>query len=1789
VSFRARLLRQCSAAALSLLLAALFAHTSLLGQIAPPRSPGKASNATGNFDVRISPQLKADTLRRLGRGSVNETLARVRSASDAVAKLRADLPGVTVTLSAATGGAEVVRNPRGALTAPLGGDSRAIVSGFLQANAGIYGLAPGDVATVQFRGESVSRGSGLRMLRAEQVINGIPVFQSDARFILDRQGRLIRTLGAFTAVDAATSAGTSAAISSSEALVAAMQSVGITIVTSAITPAIEGTKERLTVNSPHISGPVTSNLVYFPIAPGVVTLAYEQFTFTDGTGDYLTVVDASNGALLWRKNSRAYQTLPTQEARFSVYVQADGRTPADSPAPMSPTTAVSGGGTQFPEIARTIVKMSVAQDPIASPAGWLADGVTTTTGNNVDACEDRVGGANANICDTGTIDNNGRPIGNPDTATNNRDFLGNAVRDFNYFPSPQGGNPEAGDNATGTGTAQVVFRRGAITQLFYVTNWYHDQLFNLGFDEAAGNFQTTNFSGQGAGGDPVRAENQDSSGTNNSNFSTPPDGSSGRMQMFIFDGPTVDRDGSLDAEVVMHELTHGTSNRLVGNGTGLQWNPGGGMGEGWSDFYALSLLNNTNADDPDGEYAMGAYATYRLVGSGFTDNYVSGIRRFPYSTNNAINPLTWADVDDVTRNYAGGIPISSLGFEQGGGFEVHNVGEVWALTLWEIRSRVIHDPAGANGDVPTGNHTMLQLVTDALKLTPAQPSFIDARDALIDADCATNACANERWIWEGFADRGLGFGASAPLTNTGFSFQADHMSLSTSFEMPKLNVASFSIDDSLGNHNGTIDPGEAIKIGVELANPYRSAVFNVPNATATLTTTTPGVTILTGTTTFGAIAAQSSAVGSTLKFRLNQTPTCGSAIDFTLTVTSALGTTSSTFMVRVGVPSGTGAPITYTKTESPGLAIPDAAPLGVLSSLTISDDFEIAHLDFRMDNLTHTFTGDITALLRSPTGYGNDLIWFPGVFSSGGSSGDNFVNTVISDQSANDLGTVANTAAPYTGDWMPAFNSPVWNTLGPGVEPDPVGNLSRHNGTRTKGTWTVQVSDAVAVDTGTLNSWSLIVTPTDFTCSPFVDTTPPVTTVNFTPPAPSGDDGWYTTPFVRAAVSAFDNPGAVVETRCVLDPASAPATFANLPASCGYAGAGNTVSAEGLHVLYAASIDGNDNAETPVIAAFKIDHTPPIVTCATPAPTFVFHQANATVTGTVTDAVSGAAAGLVFATADTSTAGAKTVSLTGRDNAGNTASVSCPYTVGTAPTVTITAPTTDPTVNATSPFLALAGTASDVDGVTGVTWTNDRGGSGTASGTTAWTIAAVPLQTGTNVITVTATNVGGGTSTDTLTVSFNALTYFLAEGSTGSFFTMDVALANPNSSAAHITVTFLKADGTTVIQDRTLPATSRTTIRVNDIAGLEGTPVSVIVSSLDLLPLGVERTMSWDSTSYGGHGETAVTQPRLKWYFAEGSQGFFHTYILVLNPNAAATTATVTFLPETGVPVVRTYPMAALSRVVVDGASIPELANRSFGFTVEATQPIVVERSMYFGDTPTRIFAGGHASAGAPDPSLSWYFAEGATGAFFDTYILLGNPGATPANVTLTYLLDSGITVTGHKTVAPNSRLTVGVEGEDAQLANAAFSTQVASDVPIIAERSMYWVGDPLPWTEGHNSVGVTAPGTKWLLAEGRVGGSLGYQTYILLGNPSTTTAANVTITYLKTDGSVVTKNYVVAPTSRYNVFVNGVVPELQDESFGATIAVTNSVQIFVERSLYWNSGGIVWAGGTNATATRLP
>jgi Ca2+-binding RTX toxin-like protein len=526
-------------------------------------------------------------------------------------------------------------------------------------------------------------------------------------------------------------------------------------------------------------------------------------------------------------------------------------------------------------------------------------------------------------------------------------------------------------------------------------------------------------------------------------------------------------------------------------------------------------------------------------------------------------------------------------------------------------------------------------------------------------------------------------------------------------------------------------------------------------------------------------------------------------------------------------------------------------------------------------------------------------------------------------------------------------------------------------------------------------------------------------------------------------------------------------------------------------------------------------------------------------------------------------------------------------TLGALPSVTIATPTSAPATTSATSFITISGGVTDDAPLSAVTWVNNRGGSGTAAGTNFWTIRDVPLQPGANVITISSLDASGNRHSDTITVTVSTLTYSLAEGATGSFFDLDVLIANPTSTPAPATVTFLRQDGAPIVQNMTIAPTSRTTLHVDQIPGLENQGgVSTVVTSTTGVPLVVERTMFWDQSYYGSHGGTAVDGPRTRWLFAEGSEGFFNTFVLLANANAAPATVTVTFLREGSTPFVKQVNVAGNARATIAAGASPELVGRSFSIVVDSTQPIIAERAMYFG--AARLFDGGHESAGVPQGAQVWFLAEGATGTFFETFVLIGNPNPDAATVEATFLTDRGESVVRSKTVPANGRLTINIEAEDPLLANAAVSTAIVASQPVVVERAMYWPGPPSTWAEAHNSFGSTFVAPRWGLAEGRVGMDHGFETYILLANPNTT-AANVSITFLRGDGTTVVKTFTVNPRSRFNVAVSTAAPELQNEAFGALIQVTNGLSIGVERAMYSNALGQIWAAGTNALATRLP
>ncbi|RMG56067.1 MAG: PKD domain-containing protein [Bacteroidetes bacterium] len=200
-----------------------------------------------------------------------------------------------------------------------------------------------------------------------------------------------------------------------------------------------------------------------------------------------------------------------------------------------------------------------------------------------------------------------------------------------------------------------------------------------------------------------------------------------------------DRDGSFDNGIIAHEYTHGISIRLTGGGSNVNClNNAEQMGEGWSDWFGLMLSFDPNQQD-------------RGIGTFAIDEPITGvgIRNARYSPSLVINPYTYANTNNVSN-------VS----------QPHGIGFVWCTMLWDLSLEFVdtygYDSLliGGNG----GNNMVMSLVTEALKLQPCSPGFVDGRDAILAADQILFGGANECMIWEVFARRGLGVNASQGST-----------------------------------------------------------------------------------------------------------------------------------------------------------------------------------------------------------------------------------------------------------------------------------------------------------------------------------------------------------------------------------------------------------------------------------------------------------------------------------------------------------------------------------------------------------------------------------------------------------------------------------------------------------------------------------------------------------------------------------------------------------------------------------------------------------------------------------------------------------------------------------------------------------------------------------------------------------------------------------------------------------------------------------------------------------------
>jgi hypothetical protein len=719
---------------------------------------------------------------------------------------------------------------------------------FLTGQAALFGLTQQQANALALFANYYNPAGNMGWTEFRQEANGIPIFQGEIRFGFTAQGALARLTGNLAAALDYSNLPTKATIAPADAAARAAATIGVNVNPAQIATSAEMEGARVTqlANGPFVR-PIRTELVYFPLEPGVATLAYSMVLW--GKADaYYILVDAIDGTLLWRKNITDHQT---QTATYTVYTD-------DSPGPLSPSNALPGTNTQAAGISPTTVTLIGNEAPNTfNNLGWITDGINTTTGNNVDCGLD--------IVAPNGIDPTGRAVGSP-----------NRVFTFSYNPPPLGSDPPSGTS----------YRNGIVTNLFYWTNVYHDRLYLLGFTEAARNFQTNNFSRGGLGNDAVSAEAQDSSGTNNANFSTPGDGSPGRMQMYLFTGPSPQRDGSLETDVFIHELTHGTSNRLHNNGSGLNSQQAAGMGEGWSDYYARAIRSSAD-EDVSGIYAAGNYVTYLFLSPTFTDNYYYGIRRFPYALKTSLgangrphNPMTFGDIDlqQINALNDGAYPSSPVINITGN--EVHNIGTIWCMMLLEMRARLI-----ARLGFAAGNDRALQIVTDGMKLDPVNPTIIQARDSIIAADNAGFAGADVVDIRNGFATRGAGAGASTTTYSTSY------FTIVESF-YPSSAAGAITFSDSLGNNNGVAEPGEDL-------------VFTIP-LTNRLTITDNNVTGKLGTYTanYGNISA-SATVAKMFSYHVPANTTCGTTLQVPFVVTSDNGTGSVNVPVLVGAPIAT--------------------------------------------------------------------------------------------------------------------------------------------------------------------------------------------------------------------------------------------------------------------------------------------------------------------------------------------------------------------------------------------------------------------------------------------------------------------------------------------------------------------------------------------------------------------------------------------------------------------------------------------------------------------------------------------------------------------------------------------------------------------------------------------------------------------------------------------------------------------------------------------------------------------
>jgi uncharacterized repeat protein (TIGR01451 family) len=942
----------------------------------------------------------------------------VTRAQQAVDQLKSQLPSAAVDFDELLGTPKFARAQDGFLTGPAGegkavtaksvravstSDPDRAVKAFLNEHSSLYGHGAEALDAAKITRTDVSTRNGLRTVVWQQQLDGIPVFESVLIGNTTKRGELVSISSQFLPnlskiADVGTPARaqiqTSPPISATDAILKAAADVEETWNAADVQATGQTAGDGYSIfTTPRRA---YTRLVWLPLDRNRLRLCWEVMVDTHQESQrYVVLVDAQDGQTWLRRSLTEY----ISDATYNVYT-------SDSPTPFSPGWPTPNPAQ--PPLTNRVLVTTPALDIVASPEGWIPDGANTTTGNNVDAFVDRDGDG---------FPDRARPVGNPNRVF---DFpLDLTLDPTNYIDA-------------------------ATVQMFYWENYYHDRIYQLGFTEAAGNYQENNFGRGGIGGDSIIAYVQsgaDLGAANNAFFFGAPDGISGQIFMFIWDGPNPARDGDIDADVIFHESTHGTSGRLVGGGVGISALQTAGMGEGWSDFYALSLGSQAS-DDPDAVYGWAAYASYQLFG--LTENYYYGIRHYPYCTDLSKNPFTFKDIDPTQILPHTGVPLSPIyPFNTAEASETHHQGEVWCATLWDVRANLVHKYG------PGANQMMLQFVTDGMKLGPINPTFLQARDAILLANRVDNNGADLAPMWRGFAKRGMGFSAIAPPANTTTGVRE-------AYDVPVLSIEGITL--SGGNGNGVIDFDECNNLQIALFN---NSDVPATHISARLSTTTPGA-IVAGPVSGYPDTAPGHTNVNLLPFKINTTEQfiCGRPINFSLLVKCDQETRTFNFRLSTGT---NGAAIRYDSTGP--VAIPDANPIGVSSPITVSGfNGALKKVSVGMF-VTHTFDQDLFITLVAPDGTTNVLT------ANEGGGGNNYglscapdsSRTFFDDDATNFIGAGF---PPFVGAFKPETSFVVYQ----GKLPAEV-----------NGIWQLHAVDQVALDSGVIQCWSLFLSPAECT------------------------------------------------------------------------------------------------------------------------------------------------------------------------------------------------------------------------------------------------------------------------------------------------------------------------------------------------------------------------------------------------------------------------------------------------------------------------------------------------------------------------------------------------------------------------------------------------------------------------------------------------------------------------------------------------------------------------------------